>query len=180
MPISNNKPLIHGYIGPGKSNIPQMNPSYPRNPNPATNVQTTSTKLTKDPPKIYHGGNHEALKDPITGKVIPGTQINHIPPSAVMRGVPGWTYGGGPAIQMDYKDHREARTTGWSSDTQAYQQKLKQLVDNGQVGDAIALDVEDIQGKFGSKYDDALREMIRSKYPEWKGYGPLEGKLGPL
>lgn len=168
------------HIGPSESRLPRVDPNYTPNRNPATKVKTQRKQLRKDPPPVYSGGAYKDLKDPATGNNIPGTEINHIPPDSVMENIPGWSYEGGSAVQMDYIDHREVRSTARSNDSIAYRAKLEALVKNGQIGDAIALDVDDIQGKFGSKYDDALREMIRSKYPEWKGYGPLESKLGPL
>lgn len=167
-------------IGPSKGNLPRVDPNYAPNRNPATNVRTQSKKHRKDPPPVYDGGSYQDLKDPVTGNNIPGTEINHIPPDSVMDGIPGWSYDGGSAIQMDYIDHRQVRSTARSNDSIDYRAKLQELVKNGQIGDAIALDVDDIQGKFGSKYDDALRQMIQSKFPEWRGYGPLESKLGPL
>jgi hypothetical protein len=169
-------------IGPPSGKLPRIDPSYPPNRNPATNVKTQSKKLRKDPPPVYGGGSYQDLKDHPANpkKNVPGTEINHIPPDSVMENIPGWDYDAGSAIQMDYIDHRQVRSTGSSADSIAYRAHLEKLVKNGQIGDAIALDVDDIQGKFGSRYDDALREMIRGKYPEWRGYGPLESKLGPL
>ena len=43
-----------------------------------------------------------------------------------------------------------------------YRAKQKELIDSGRFDDAIQMDIDDIQGKFGNKYDDAILQMIDS------------------
>lgn len=43
-----------------------------------------------------------------------------------------------------------------------YRDKQKKLIDEGRFDDAIQMDVDNIQGLFGSKYDDAILQMIDS------------------
>lgn len=68
----------------------------------------------------------------------------------------------GPAIQMDPADHRRTASYGGrkGSPQQAYRDKQAELIKQGKFDDAFMMDVDDIQSKFGNKYDDAILEAI--------------------
>ena len=68
----------------------------------------------------------------------------------------------GAAIQMDPKDHQGTASYGGreGSALQAYRNKQAELIRDGKLDDAFLMDVDDIQSKFGDKYDDAILEAI--------------------
>jgi hypothetical protein len=159
----------------GRPGVNRRPGPHSTNTNPAETINplTNKNKLRKDPPPVYNGGSYKDLKGS-DGKNIPGTQINHIPPCDTMKQIPGWKYDAGGAMQMDYIDHRAVHSTGSAADSLLHRAHQNQLVANGQVRDAIALDIQDITRRFPGKYDDSLREMIDKCYPE---YGDLKDML---
>lgn len=70
----------------------------------------------------------------------------------------------GPAIQMEPSDHRKTASYGGraGSPQQVYRDTQKELISQGKFDDAFLMDVDDIQSKFGSKYDNAILEAIDS------------------
>ncbi|SFE57439.1 Pretoxin HINT domain-containing protein [Actinopolyspora alba] len=97
-----------------------------------------------------NGGWHGALK-----KAGPGKEINHIPANTTSP----LAHHSGPAIRMDIADHRALYSTGGSLPAQAWRTRQKELVDAGDFRGAMQMDVDDIRSRFGSKYDEAIREM---------------------
>lgn len=61
---------------------------------------------------------------------------------------------------MDYLDHRDAYSTGSSYAAQAWRTWQKELIDAGRIDEAVQMDINDIRQRFGTKYDDAIKEMI--------------------
>jgi hypothetical protein len=68
----------------------------------------------------------------------------------------------GPAIQMDKVDHHQTASYGNVARSDLYRAKQAKLVKQGRFGEAIQMDIDDIRYKFGAKYDQAIREMIKS------------------
>jgi hypothetical protein len=70
--------------------------------------------------------------------------------------------GDGPAIRMEPADHRRTASYGGGSGSpqQQYRDQQRSLIDQGKFDDAFLMDVQDIQSKFGSKYDQAILEAI--------------------
>lgn len=68
----------------------------------------------------------------------------------------------GPAIRMSPEDHRKTASYGGreGSPQQAYRDKQADLINQGKFDDAFMMDVDDIQSKFGNKYDNAILEAI--------------------
>ncbi len=68
----------------------------------------------------------------------------------------------GLAIQMDPKEHRKTASYEGNKKSKqaAYRKKQEQLIKQGKFDDAFLMDVDDIQSKFGNKYDDAIWEAI--------------------
>lgn len=87
-------------------------------------------------------------------------------------GKDGWTEGTGGAIQIDTLDHRKARSTGSSDDSIDHLEHQERLIANGQLENAIALDVQDIRARSGDKYDDPISEMVDNCYPDFQGLKP--------
>ena len=61
---------------------------------------------------------------------------------------------------MSVGDHRKTASWGPYKKARAYRQRQKDLVDAGHLDDAIQMDIDDIQSKFGNKYDEHILEMI--------------------
>ena len=66
----------------------------------------------------------------------------------------------GPAIVMDYEDHRKTASCGRSRDAQEYRAKQKELIDQGKFREAMQMDIDDIHEKFGTKYDEGINQML--------------------
>jgi hypothetical protein len=113
----------------------------------------------------YRGGIYKDLKDPATNykKNVPGTQINHMPPNSI-NGMPTTA---GPAIQMDLADHIKTASWGSFNSAKAHRAAQRALLDKGDTAGAVKMDIDDIRSKFGTKYDDAIVEMLE-KYPQKK------------
>ena len=62
----------------------------------------------------------------------------------------------------------KASSWGQSDKAKAYRQKQKELIEQANFGAAQQMDIQDIQQLFGSKYDDAIQQMI--EYAINKGY----------
>lgn len=62
---------------------------------------------------------------------------------------------------MDKADHM--RTASWGNSAAAieYRQNQAFLIENGMFKEAIMMDIQDVQSKFGSKYDSAIIEMLK-------------------
>jgi len=101
----------------------------------------------------YAGGAYKKL----TGKSTPSKPIecHHCPANSVSP----LSKGDGPSIQMDKADHRQTASYGNSKDAQAYRQQQSDLIDQGDFTGAQQMDIDDVQSKFGNKYDGAIKEM---------------------
>ncbi|MCF2910373.1 RHS repeat-associated core domain-containing protein [Pseudoalteromonas sp. DL2-H2.2] len=99
--------------------------------------------------KLYRGGAHGKVRG------VKGNESHHMPADSVSP----LSKNKGPAISMDKADHRQTASWGNSKEAKAYRAQQKQLIDNGQFKEAQQMDVNDVQSKFGTKYDSAIREM---------------------
>ena len=69
----------------------------------------------------------------------------------------------GPAIQMEPTDHEMTASHTFNGKAGAvYRAKQQSLIRAGRFGAAIQMDIDDIRGQFGEKYDEAIKEMIGS------------------
>jgi RHS repeat-associated protein len=102
----------------------------------------------------FRGGRHGDVKNPTSD----GLDSHHMPAKQVSP----LDIDDGPAIQMDPADHRRTASYGGraGSPQQAYRDAQRALIDEGRFDDAFLMDVEDIRGKFGNKYDGAILEAI--------------------
>jgi hypothetical protein len=57
---------------------------------------------------------------------------------------------------MTIADHRRTASCGFSKAAQDYRELQQELIDSGHYDDALNMDIQDIETKFGSKYDTAL------------------------
>ena len=65
-----------------------------------------------------------------------------------------------PTIKMDAADHRQTASWGNSREAVAYRNRQANLISQGNVHDAIQMDIDDITSKFGTKYNDHIQQML--------------------
>lgn len=80
-----------------------------------------------------------------------------------------YSYGGlpynadcGPSIRMEPVDHQSTASHPNQSGSQEYRNTQQQLLSEGRVRDAMQMDIDDIRGKFGAKYDTAINQMLEA------------------
>jgi phosphoglycerate kinase len=66
----------------------------------------------------------------------------------------------GPAIVMDYNDHKQTASCGSSREAKEYRAAQKELIDQRKFKEALQMDIDDIHDKFGDKYDEAISQML--------------------
>lgn len=91
-------------------------------------------------------------------------QRHHIPSNSVT----SLTTYSGPAIRMLTEDHKLTASYGSSSSAQAFRAEESRLIAAGKFDAAMQMGIDDIRDLFGSKYDDAISEMI--SYAVRQGY----------
>jgi hypothetical protein len=65
-----------------------------------------------------------------------------------------------PTVWMTVKDHSKTASYLNTEETKAYRAKQDALIRNGDFRGAIQMDINDIQSKFGSKYDPGIKQML--------------------
>lgn len=70
--------------------------------------------------------------------------------------------GKGPCILMDPADHRKTASWGRGRAAQQYRALQRQLIEQGRFDDATMMDIDNIRGLFGNKYDEHILQMIDS------------------
>ncbi|MFD5509709.1 hypothetical protein ACFWIB_18280 [Streptomyces sp. NPDC127051] len=120
----------------------------------------------------FKGGRYLGLKNDKTDRNFAGTEINHIPPFSVYEHLRKPTYGQGPAIQMDKQDHRGrkdssgewtdhprvASTGSWAESKEHRADQLR-LMKGKKFNAAVEKDIDDIESKFGKKYEKAIEQL---------------------
>lgn len=91
-------------------------------------------------------------------------QRHHIPSDSIN----GLSTYSGPCIRMLKADHQKTSSYGSSTSAQQFRAKEEQLIKDGKFSEAMQMGINDIRKLFGSKYDDAIAEMI--SYAVSKGY----------
>ncbi len=61
---------------------------------------------------------------------------------------------------MEKEDHRQTASCGSSREACEYRAKQRELVEQGEFRKAQKMDIDDIHSKFGSKYDEGIKEML--------------------
>ena len=103
----------------------------------------------------FRGGRHGDTRGPAGD----GLKSHHMPADSVSP-LPTRE---GPAIQMEPADHRRTGSHGSQGAAGvAHRARQASLIADGRFDDAIQMDIDDIQSKLGSKYDEAILEMIGS------------------
>ena len=68
--------------------------------------------------------------------------------------------GRGPAIRMNKTDHQKTNSWGRTKANQRYRKKQRELIEQGRFREAQQMDIDDVRSRFGTKYDDAIEEML--------------------
>jgi hypothetical protein len=89
-------------------------------------------------------------------KGVPANEAHHMPADSVSP----LSTGAGPAISMTKADHAETASYGGSAEAKAYRAQQAKLIEQGKFKEAQRMDIKDVQSKFGTKYDNAIRQMI--------------------
>jgi len=87
-----------------------------------------------------------------------GGQVHHAPAASVSP----YSRVKGPSVWMETADHM--RTASWGSlrDARAFRQQQADLIAQGRLREAIQIDINDIRSKFGTKYDEHIRQMLNA------------------
>lgn len=101
---------------------------------------------------VYQGGRYGQLS---AGG---GLERHHL----IANKVSSYSEAKGPAIQMEILDHRATASWGRGAAAVRYRAAQKALVDKGDTAGAIWMDIQDIRLNFGSKYDEAIMQALRS------------------
>ncbi len=118
--------------------------------------------------KIEHkGGRYKDLRDEGHGwSHEPPEEVHHMPADEASP----LERNDGPAIAMEYEDHRETASCGNSREAREYRAKQAELIQDGKFEEAMQMDIDDIHEKFGDKYDEGIDQM-KQYYNELKEAG---------
>ncbi len=132
----------------------------------ASELKVTSEVAAQE----FKGGLHGDTKLPVGD----GLESHHMPPDSVS---PVST-NKGTAIQMDPADHMETSSHGSNGAAGAeYRQGIKDMIDGGQMRDAMATEVRDVRRASkvvsgdATKYNSAMQQMLKT--------GKEEGNIPP-
>ncbi|MEA2163766.1 MAG: hypothetical protein QOK37_1893 [Thermoanaerobaculia bacterium] len=106
------------------------------------------TSLREPQPK-FAGGAHGDLSTN-------GVQRNHMPADSVSP----LPTARGPAMEMLTEDHMQTASWGSSRAAKAYRARQQQLIQEGRFFEAMQMDINDARVLFGTKYENAIREML--------------------
>ena len=93
-------------------------------------------------------------------------QRHHILSSDVIKKNPnsipaGLNRNNAPAIQMTPADHRKTKSWGNKRTAREYRAAQAKLLREGNIDEVFRIEITSLRELFGSKYDDALSEMIQ-------------------
>lgn len=91
-------------------------------------------------------------------------QRHHIPSDSI-NGLSNYS---GPCIRMLTEDHKLTASYGSGPAAKEFRAKEEKLIQEGKFAEAMQLGINDIRKLFGTKYNDAIAEMI--SYAVSKGY----------
>lgn len=83
----------------------------------------------------------------------------------------------GPAIRMEYNDHRRFISTGRGRLSQQWRAAQAKLIAQGKFDEAMKMDIDEIRRKHGPKYNAAIKEMV-DDMPNNKGLQEFLSKNG--
>lgn len=119
-----------------------------------------SPKIDKDSIEGKNGDSYNELKAEGHGwNHVPPEEVHHTPAWEAMESATKVEYGDCPAIAMEKNDHKQTASYGSSIDAREYRAEQARLIKEGKFEDAVQMDIDDIQEKFGDKYNDAINQM---------------------
>ena len=105
------------------------------------------------------GGSYEYVKYFADSKT---HEVHHLIPAKLLEITGILSYMEGPCIRMEKKDHEETQSykkKRMLSDDY-FQKQLRYLKENN-IRAAIEIEITDLRAKFGSKYNDAIKEVLK-------------------
>jgi hypothetical protein len=93
-----------------------------------------------------------------------GGDVHHMPADSVS----GLPREDGPAIWMETPDHAKTASFDNNPGARAYRARQKELISQGQMMEAIQMDIDDIRRQFGNKYNETINQML--EYAKQQGY----------
>ena len=145
--------------------------------NPDERVERSRGEATRIAPEFFpddrivefHGGSYRDVYIKGLGSIV---EVHHMPADEIN----GLERLDGPCIVMLKEDHRQTASCGMTRDAKKYREQQAEFIQTGDTKGAVKMDIEDIQCKFGNRYDGAIQEML--DYAERIGYIPdQEGLL---
>jgi hypothetical protein len=118
-------------------------------------VKSDCKHLEKGPPGAKHqGGKHGRVKE---DSALGSRESHHIPPKSIS----AHGEAAGPAVSMDYADHRSMSSTSRRT-TDPVSIAQGKLAKSGPAGFLAAMSTEiiEMRSKFGNKYDPAIAWML--------------------
>ncbi|RLL66095.1 putative T7SS-secreted protein [Streptomyces sp. Z26] len=168
---------LHRYYDPATAQYASPDPlGLAPGPNPSAYVPNPlfwidPLGLTRQP--VGWGGSHYSLRPSnwTDGSDTNSYERNHIPARDAYLGVGqgNLSYGAGPAIRMEYQDHRDFISTGSNLESRHWRRQQEDLIRQGQFDEAMKMDIDEIRREHGTKYDGAIKEMI-DHMPHNKGF----------
>ncbi|WP_051967442.1 RHS repeat-associated core domain-containing protein [Kitasatospora mediocidica] len=130
-------------------------------PNPLFWIDPLGLAPKRQP--VGWGGSHYSLRPSnwTDGSDNNSYERNHMPARDAYLKIAGAKlgYGAGPAIRMDYDDHRKFISTGSGDESIAWRAKQRSLIRQGKFDVAMKMDIGMIRKAHGTKYDAAIKEM---------------------
>ena len=83
-------------------------------------------------------------------------EVHHMPAASVSP----LSIAEGSAIWMEAADHHQTASWGRSRSALIYRKQQQTLIQQGHFEGALQMDIDDIRLKFGSKYDEAIQQML--------------------
>ena len=71
----------------------------------------------------------------------------------------GVSHRAGPSLKMEKKDHAQTASYGRSKSATAYRKRQTELIKQGKFEEAQRMDINDVQSKFGDKYDKGIQQL---------------------
>ncbi|MCM0649711.1 discoidin domain-containing protein [Clostridium swellfunianum] len=117
----------------------------------AVGIPTITTVATRSLSKIStkKGGAYSKVSKN-------GGENHHMPAQSVSP----FSKGKGPAINMSKADHRLTASWGNSKEAQLYRANQADLISQGMFKQAQQMDIDNVRGLFGNKYDEGIKQMV--------------------
>ncbi len=88
-------------------------------------------------------------------------EVHHIISAEALKKTGFLDFNTGPCIRILKDDHRLTKSYGKNNESKIYREKQIKLIKEGKIREVIKEEIKQIRLKFGSKYNNELREMLR-------------------